>query len=420
MGPSDKSSKNLYKLFFFIQIMNCIQCKGKYLCSRNFCPFQVNYKTIEKDHFNGNSPPQVFIGSKLYPRANVGILSPPEQTEDSWIYNSPNCWTQNNYTINEIVNLRKNLINSRFQTSIKQSSKFLDISREIAMSYKPVDVEIELKKKPIVNQKFDTINMPINISSPLKQVKITSNPKIHQKVDKVVDDIDLKANQAILYLKDHFDEHFLTQLISIGVLGLKHNRKLVPTRWSITLIDDVIGKDLIKNIKNYSTIDGYRLYQGNYFGNYYFIMLFSEMFSYELFESYLPGAIWNFSGKIEIATDYEDYYGRKTYASNTAGGYYASRFSILSYLNKIKKQASILAIRFETPEYTTSLGVWVCRNAGKLTMENEYYKFDNKEEMLNYVRAIILRKFKYDIQDIYKKSILLNKLKTQSKLTNFL
>ncbi|MBU2634146.1 MAG: hypothetical protein KJ674_02790 [Nanoarchaeota archaeon] len=399
--------------------MNCIQCKGKHLCSRNFCPFQVNYKTIQTEHFQGNSPPQVFIGSKLYPRANVGILSPPEQTEDSWVYNNPNYWTRNKYQISEIVNLRKNLINSRFETSIKQSSKFLDISKEIAMSYKPVDVEIELMKKPHINQKFDTINMPLNIPSPLKKINITSNPKIHQKVDKVVNDIDLKANDAVLYLKDHFDEHFLTQLISIGVLGLKHNRKLVPTRWSITAIDDILGKNLTKKIKNYPKINEYRLYQGDYFGNYYFIMLFPEIFSYELFENYFPGAIWNFSGKIETATDYEDYYGRKTYASKTAGGYYAARYPILNYLNKIKKQASILTIRFETPEYTTSLGVWVCRNAGKITMSNKYYTFETKEEMLNHVRFNILRKFKHDIQNIYKKSILLNKLKTQSKLKEF-
>jgi len=400
--------------------MNCIQCKGKYLCSRPFCPFQVNYKIIQKESFDGNSPPQVFIGSKLYPRANVGILSPPEKTEDSWIYNSPNYWTQNKYTINEIVNLRKNLINSRFETSIKESSKFLDISKEIAMSYKPVDIEVELQKKPFVNQKFDTVNMPISIASPLKKIKITSNPKIHQKVDKAVNDTDLKASEAILYLKDSFDEHFLTQLISIGVLGLKHNRKLVPTRWSITAIDDILGKNLLKKIKDCSVIDEYRLYLGNYFGNYYFVMMFPEIFSYELFEGYLPGAIWNFSGKTEFATDYEDYYGRKEYASSTSGGYYAARLPILNCLEHIKKQASLFVIRFETPEYTSSLGVWVCRNACKITMSNNYLVFETKEKMLNYVRTIILQKFKYDIQDIYKKSILLNKIKTQKKLREFL
>ena len=40
--------------------------------------------------------------------------------------------------------------------------------------------------------------------------------------------------------------------------------------------------------------------------------------------------------------------------------------------------------------------------------------------MLNYVRYNVLRKFKFDVQHIFKKSIYLNKLKTQTKLGDFI
>ncbi|MFH1209298.1 MAG: hypothetical protein V1663_00715 [archaeon] len=398
--------------------MNCIQCKGKYLCSRPFCPFQVNYKVIQKESFDGSSPPQVFIGSKLYPRANVGILSPPEKTEDSWIYNSPNYWTQNKYTINEIVNLRKNLINSRFETSIKESSKFLDISKEIAMSYKPVDVEIELQKKPFVNQKFDTINMPVSIASPLKKVKITSNPKIHQKVDKAVNDTDLKANEAILYLKDSFDEHFLTQLISIGVLGLKHNRKLVPTRWSIVCVDSTLGNDFINKIKEYKE-SNYLIYFGGCYGNYFLVMFFPEIWSYELFEMYMPEAIWNQNNKISYTTDYENYYGRKTYAKNCAGGYYSNRLAVLEKLENLKRQASVLVIRFTTKEYTTNLGVWVVREATREALRTKPIEFNSKENMLKYAEFLIHKKFNYNLFNTTKESIILKNINQQCKLSKF-
>lgn len=78
------------------------------------------------------------------------------------------------------------------------------------------------------------------------------------------------------------------------------------------------------------------------------------------------------SGKeIKASTDVEDFYGRKTYASNTAGGYYAARLPILEYLEKEKKQASVIAIRIELPSYWASLGVWVCREAMKKTLDRK-------------------------------------------------
>jgi hypothetical protein len=42
---------------------------------------------------------------------------------------------------------------------------------------------------------------------------------------------------------------------------------------------------------------------------------------------------------------------KKEYAFNTAGGYYATRFPILEYLNSIQRQASVLVMRIETPSY---------------------------------------------------------------------
>ena len=44
-----------------------------------------NLKNVSK--LDSNSPPSVFIGSKLkYPLVNVGILSPLERDENAWVY----------------------------------------------------------------------------------------------------------------------------------------------------------------------------------------------------------------------------------------------------------------------------------------------------------------------------------------------
>ncbi|MBI2105505.1 hypothetical protein HYT56_01555 [Candidatus Woesearchaeota archaeon] len=381
-------------------------------------------KELGKDNFFGSSPPSVFVGSKLkYPNVNVGILSPPVFDEDSWILDNPKYWAGSETSIKDVVSYRGSLINSRFKSSVKDArseNKFLDIAKEIALGYKPVDVEIYLNKKPNLHDYKDKITMPMGPAAGLKKIKITENVKVLNSVEKVFNDIDLKADEGINYLYDReIDENFLTKLLSIGGLGLKKNRKLVPTRWSITAVDDIIGKKFIDEIKDFPTVDKFHLFTGNFFGNYYYIMLFPEVWSYELFEGYLPGAVWNFSGKIEFSTDNEWYDGRKNYAENTAGGYYASRIGVLEYLSKIRKQASVLVIRFETPEYTDSLGVWVVRSAARKALENKFIEFETRQEMLEHVKQLIIRKFNFNIERVYNQSLMLRKLRTQMKLSEF-
>ncbi len=380
-------------------------------------------KELKKEDFFGTSPPSVFVGSRLYPQANVGILSPPAETENAWIHDAPNFWAQENYSIKQIAMLRTILINSRFQVNIKDArkqEKFLDIAKEIGTASRPVDVEIKLNKIPEINFDFERILMPMGPRASLKQITITENVKVDNKVEKVVNDVDLKSAEALNYLYENgFDENTLTKLLSIGVLGLKKNRKLVPTKWSIVASIDTISKNLINNIKEFNSIDNYKLFIGNYLGNYYYIVLLPDVWSYEIFEAFMPGSNWNFTGKTEATTDYEDYYGRKNYASNTAGGYYKPRFKILEYLMSIKKQASCLVIRFETPEYSMPLGVWVCGAAAKKALENNALEFNSLNDILNYVKNEIIKKFNFDVENFFKHSKLIRNFKTQTKLNHF-
>jgi len=412
----------------------CLRCKGnssKMYCGRDYCPILTRFQTftktnkiISQEDFSNYTPPTIFIGSRLkYPSVNVGILSPLEETNKPEIYDAPKTWYQERFSIKQVVHLRMNLMNSRFKSNVfdvRKSSKFLELSQEIGMSLQPVNFEVTLSNKPKKIPEFEPISMPFGPSANLKKLKITENPKISPKIEKVFYDTDLKAISAIDYLYSKgFDEHALTQLLTIGTMGIKKNRKLVPTRHSITAIDDALGKQLLKEIKYNETIDEYRLYTGVYFGNVYFIMMFPEIWSYELFEMYLPGAVWNFTGKIEMMTDYEDYYGRNNYASNCVGGYYAARLPIAEFLHRIKRQASCLVIRAETPAYTDQLGVWVCRVAGRHALSNPPIMFETKESMLNYVQELIKKDFKFDPQTIYNDSKLLKNLKHQTKLSKF-
>lgn len=385
-----------------------------------------NLKKISK--LDSSSPPSIFIGSKLrYPLVNVGIVSPLERDEDAWVYDDMKYWADNNFEISDVIRLRDSLLNSRFQSNVTDTrkissstgKKFVQLAQEIAVASRPVDIEIELKNRLNIDKKKDRVLTYQGMRAGLKQAKITSNVKVDRRVDKVIND-EIKASEGIDYLyKNNFNEYTLSKILSVGVLGMKKNKRLVPTRWSITATDDIIGKRLIKNIKDYKWIENYELFFGNFMGNYYLIMLLPGVWSYELFELFLPGSSWNPGNMVRASTDFEFYDGRKSYATATAGGYYAARLPIIEYLNNEKKQAGILAIRVETPSYWAALGVWVVRESVRKALQKKM-KFDSLNEITESVKKIGKIKFNLDIDNILKKSKLLNQIKTQKNLNEWI
>ncbi len=366
------------------------------------------------------SPPSVFIGSKLkYPLVNVGILSPLERDDNAWVYDAEKYWAENNFQIGEVVKLRDSLLNSRFQSKVtdtRLNNKFVEIAKEVAIASNSVDVEIELKSRLSFGRQSDRVLTPHGINAPLKQARITGNVKVDTKLDKVMND-EIKANEGIKYLyKSNFNEYSLNKILSVGVLGLKKDKKLVPTRWSITATDDIIGKQLIEEVKNHKWIENYELFFGEFLGNQYLIMLIPGVWSFELFELYFPGSSWNPTQQLKASTDFESYSGRKEYAFNTAGGYYATRLPILEYLKGINRQASVIAIRLETPSYWAALGVWVVRESVRKALSNRKIQFASQEELLNGINQIGKIKYNFDSDLVLKQSKLLNQVKTQKSL----
>lgn len=393
--------------------------KGKCsICARSNAIFRVKNK-IEKEEFASDAV-SPFVGRFGYPYVNVGILAPPEQREDAWLFDAPKYWSAENFEIPKIVDFRSSLLNSRCNLNIKKRVKLLEISQDIAMSSKPIDIEIQLVEKPRFQLNLDSYMAPTGPNARLKKASITENPKIHTKVYKVFEDTDLKAQNAINYLYENkFDENFLSKLLSVGTLGIKTDRKLVPTRWSITATDDIIGKNLINEIKDYSEINSYYSFFGNYLGNYYLILMFPDIWSYELFETYVP-TNWNFGKELRYGTDFESYSGRKDYAFGTVGGYYTVRLAILERLREMKKQASVLALRFITDEYSMPLGVFVTREAARKSMNSKPIEFSSKELMLEYARKLIKRRFNYNADFLLNSSKLLKNIKHQTKLETYI
>lgn len=400
----------------------CVSCKGKGLCGRPVCPviarktaiFRLKQKKIEKD-FYGSTPPNIFIGRFNYPNVNVGTLLAPFE-HNSRVYDDVNYWLANKLSIEKIADYRFNLLNSRTNVNVRnfQSEKFVNQVQEIAMSSNNLDMEVNLEKKPVFKFTTQPDITPFGGSANVVKAVICDSPIIKNPVQKVFDDTDFKATDALVYLREkNFDEQFLTKLLSAGTLGIKTQRKLVPTRWAITAVDDAIAKNLMDKIKIENTLDKYELFYGGHYGNRFLIILFPRIWSYELFEFYTKGSLWAEKSE-QFTHDYEFYQGRKDYAEQCSGGYYAARLPILEYLSKIKKQASALVIREVSNEYWLPLGVWVVRTAVRKALKNKKI-FDTEEQALSYSQSLL----RINFNAVKRESKLLNEIKVQTSLNRF-
>ena len=353
-----------------------------------------------KKRFKGRTP-SIFVGSHSYPKVNTGILS-PQHLGSPEMMDSPKNWYKQGFSIEKVASLRTSLVNSKKKFKVDEKDNFLSHTQEVAMARKPVDVEVELEKKPGANISGGRVK-PVSASGNVEDFTLGENPSVQRKVEKMFYDTDAKAETAVQELHGKgIDNYKIQQSFTAGMLGEEDSRELVPTRWSITATDDIISKNIRdKTVKDYQEIGQIEYYKNEYMGNEFHIFLIPGRWEYELMELKRPGSVWNAAANTYIAQNYEPYSGRKSYAEETAGAFYATRLGIMEHLRSRKRQAKALVIREVKPEYWAPLGVWVIRE----TVRNG---FENGEEIerFNDVKFKIGNNFKF----------LYNRLKRESKM----
>ncbi len=399
----------------------CIKCKGKGYCGKP-CKIMAQFKSFlpkPKEEFSGSSPPEIFVGRFGYPEVFAGILSPEEYGNTSHL-SMPEEWFAEKADILKILSYRSQMIYSRFTSSIKPKqgdNRLKETMQEVALTSKPVSMEFKLKKKPSVKFQFDSYSPIIGNPAPLIRARFEENVKIERKVDYLTSDIDAKSETAMSELyKSRIPVSNIIKILSAGMVGLKMRRKLVPTRWAITATDSNLSELLMDKIRYYQQISDFTLFNSEYLGNHYEILLIPSEFSYEVIEAKFPGSVWNPNGNdIPVMADYEDWHGRKDYASNVTGGYYSPRLAVCEYLNAIRRQASVLVWRECKPEYWAPLGVGILREACRDAMHKKPEKFNNLNDALNTMQT----RMKLKIETFIKHSQLVKNYKTQRKLMDF-
>lgn len=375
----------------------CLHCKGgRMLCGKISCPLIARAQalarlgeSIDSEHVEGSSPPSVFVGRIGYPKVYLGPMIPPFHG-DTEILDVPERWVGK--SIQDIIDYRFSLIRGKSRCNVYdagQGGPLLDTLQELAMGTRPADSEASFDGKPRKILTLSEETQPFGPSALLRSFK-TSSVSVDQRIEDAYYDRDLKAADAVCELYE--DGVLVSQIqraFSVGIFGVGARRKLVPTRWSITAVDSTLSLRFIDEIKQYDTIDGYRVYMFRNLDNIFVAVLMPENWKFEWIEAWFPGTTWNpseNSGSAVLMGDSEDYWGRSTYAS-VGGCYYSCRLAVSEVLRRERRQASALVLREIHPGYILPVGVWNVRESVRAALRTTPRTFDNFNSSLQFAMS---------------------------------
>ncbi len=334
----------------------------------------------------GASPPAIFVGRFGYPQVMAG---PAAQTldEDSIDLAPSNPASLRSEPLQKIASAHLDLIRGRALMSVKSATSpdaILQTSQEIAMAEKPVDLQVEYQRPVLIGgtPTFDSLTQPVGSVAEIQRADITANTVIPRKVDSIIDETDLLANDAIDELSQSgIGEAHLSRLLAAGLLGRDEVRRLVPTRWSITATDDTLGKQLFENIIDAPTIDRVEVYEATRLDNKFQIVLAPGLWAFQLLEVWGKGALWTASGTAS-KSDFEDGEPRSNYVEETAGAYHAARLAVLESMFRRNRIAACLIHRVIGPEYWAPVGVWLVRETVRDAMLTKPTLYDKLSDAL--------------------------------------
>ncbi|KAF5032744.1 MULTISPECIES: hypothetical protein [unclassified Methanoculleus] len=356
--------------------MQCAECKGRGFCGLERCPimsrFYARLPVRPSDHYQGAAP-SVFVGSYGYPKVAGG----PLMIDDA---DNPPDWVSRGLGIEDIVGLRAR--------TIRGAGEAKDLSgsiQEIALSSKPLDVEVRFVKPVAFDLRFDGTIAPVGLTGAIRDMDVLENARVERAVDRATSDTDLGATDACEILNaSGIDVYRITQLMTAGLLGKK--RRVVPTRWAITAVDDTVSTRLKKKIARYPPLGGIEVFSAALYGNHIVCILVPGDWKYEMIEVWGKQSLWG-GGNESITRDGEGM--TKSGYSPIAGAYYSARLAVAEYLESVRRSARVLVVRNVTSEYWAPLGTWVIREAARNAMRGEKRTCANLEEAVNLASRLI-------------------------------
>jgi DNA repair protein NreA len=384
--------------------------KGAYLRQLTASTMPMPSVTMEKE-LDGSSPPSVFIGSWNYPHVYAGPLVTPLHG-DTAIMDAPESWITSNKTQEEIIGFRLGLVRGkRMIDAADLRTRFVEQLQEISLSATSVESEVGFSSVP-AGSSFSEDHTPFGPSAELEHFT-TEGGRWNRDLEKVYYDTDLPAADAVMDLhKKGVSFSGIQKAFSVGTMGRSKERRLVPTRWSITACDSTIGDRLLSDVKKNTVIDTWQVREFSSLHNNYAVILMPTGWQYEWSEAFLKVL-----GNEELVFSDHEGHAKKTEYSPLGGCYYSCKMAVLEALAREQKQAGAIILR-EAHKGYVPMGVFNVRENVRNAMNQPATEFEDIKTAL----AHIGDRFTLPIQRFIDEGELLRTMirERQSTLKDFL
>ncbi len=401
----------------------CLRCRASQgLCGKPVCPILLKYDAfartlpmLEGRELDGSCPPGVFVGRYGYPRVSVGPLVSPLHG-DTLLYDSPEQWVGR--SVAEVVGFRTGLVRGKRPirvTDAERPDRFIEGLQLLSRARESAEVDVRFRRPPRGHLSLSDALPPYGPSAPVERVTLDVR-RVDEKVDRLVDDRDALASVAVeeLYTR-RVPVSRIQRAFSAGTLGRRGQRKFVPTRWSITAVDDLLGKQNLDRVRLLPELSEILLWRLTALDNRWFLAFLPGPFRYESIEAWYPNTLWNPSpDRLVVMGDHEGYRGRTTYAS-IGGCYYAARLAMSEAQLRLGRQGGALVLREVHPGEILPLGVWNVREYVRSALTGPPTHVADLRELDERIRET----FAIPLDRWHGASALLHEARTQRRLEEF-
>ncbi len=351
--------------------------KGAYLKQLTASTLQMKSVEVGKE-MEGSSPPSVFIGSWNYPDVFAGPMIAPRHG-DTAIMDLPESWIAKRCTQEEIIGYRLNLVRGKSMVNVHDlSSRYVEKLQEISLSSSSIESEVAFSSVP-TGTTFSEEHTPFGPSAGIERFEIEGG-RWDPNLEKVFYDTDLRSAEAIVGLhRQGVPFSSIQKAFSVGTFGMDRNRHLVPTRWSITACDTMIGDRLLNNVKKNPVIDTWRVYQFSSLHNNYAVILMPTGWQYEWSEAFLKVL-----GNEELVFSDHEGNKKKTEYSHLGGCYYTCKMAVLESLARQQEQAGAIILR-EAHRGYVPMGVFNVRENVRAAMRQPAQEFEDIRSALTHI-----------------------------------
>ena len=401
----------------------CLRCRSaQLLCGKPVCPILLKYQAFERTlpmvgglELAGSSPPGLFVGRFGYPKVSVGPLLSPEHGPTE-LFDTPEEWVGR--SVADVIAFRTGLVRgtSRIRvTDAEQPIPLLEDLQLLGIAGESVESEATFRRPPRGHLSLSDSTPPFGPTAPIEKVRLDVR-RVDPALDRLSSDTDANARLAVTELYGRgVRVSRIQRAFSIGILGRRGRRRLVPTRWSITAVDDLISKQNLERVRVLPELSEVWIYRLTALDNRWLIVLLPGAYRYESIEAWYPNTLWNPNPtRIVMVGDHEGFRGRTTYAS-IGGCYYAARLATSEALLHLGRQAGVLVLREVHSGEILPLGVWNVREHVRAALRTVPERLTGLPELGERIRGT----FAIPLDRWLRSSALLHDARTQRRLDDW-